>query len=139
MSEANELVEEITLEFEDADVVPVPIDPTLTISGQAADAKATGDAIAAAVGKLRINEKAPVSNAVTLYASDIKMSSEAGANTIAEAVEAAANRDANDIMYDSGNLVSVKSAIDSINTALDSELSTDAIDAILAEVFGGGE
>ena len=137
MSEANELVEEITLEFEDADVVPVPIDPTLTISGQAADAKATGDAIAAAVGNLRINEKAPVSNAVTLYASDIKMSSEAGANTIAEAVEAAASRDANDIMYDSGNLVSVKSAIDSINTVLDSELSTDAIDAILAEVFGG--
>ena len=133
----NELVEEITLEFDDASVVPVPIDPTLTISGEAADAKAAGDAIAAAVGRLRINEKAPASNAVTLYASDIKMSSDVGANTIAEAVTAAAGRDANDIMYDSGNLVTVKGAIDEINTALDSELSNGAIDAILAEVFGG--
>ena len=135
----SELVEEITLEFEDAPVVPVPIDPTLTISGEAADAKATGDAIAAMIGKLRINEKAPASNAVTLYASDIKMSSGVGANTIAEAVTAAASREANDIMYDSGNLVTVKSALDDIYTTLDSELTTEEIDEIFSDVFGGDD
>ena len=39
-------IPEITLQFEVMTTVPAPVDPTLTISGQAADAKATGDAIA---------------------------------------------------------------------------------------------
>lgn len=43
----NEGIPEITLQLTVMDTVPAPVDPTLTIAGQAADAKATGDAIAA--------------------------------------------------------------------------------------------
>ena len=43
MSELNDLVEEVV---SDAEVMTVPIDDTLTISGEAADAKAVGDALA---------------------------------------------------------------------------------------------
>lgn len=41
-------IPEITLQLEVQQTVQAPIDPTLTIAGEAADAKATGDAIAAA-------------------------------------------------------------------------------------------
>ena len=135
----NELVEEITLTVEDASVVPTPIDPTLTIPGEAADAKAAGDAIASVISGLRVNGKAPSSSAVTIYAGDIYMSSDEGAQTVAAAIESAGDKDADDIIYDSVNLVSVKSAIDTINTELESELSEAEIDEIFAEVFGGGD
>lgn len=39
-------IPEITLTLEVMDTVPAPVDATLSIAGQAADAKATGDAIA---------------------------------------------------------------------------------------------
>ena len=39
-------IPEITLALTVMDTVTAPVDPTLSISGQAADAKATGDAIA---------------------------------------------------------------------------------------------
>lgn len=35
----------ITLQLTPSQTVPAPVDPTLTVSGQAADAKSTGDAI----------------------------------------------------------------------------------------------
>lgn len=132
-----ELVEEIELEVEDATIVPTPIDPTLSNQGEAADAKATGDAIAAVIGNLRVNEKAPVGNAITLYAGDIKMSGDEGASTVAEAIEAAGDKAAADIMYDPDSLTTVKAALDDIYTAIDSELSEEDIDDIVDEVFGG--
>lgn len=141
MSEVNttenpeELVRTITRTVTRAEVIPTPVDPTLSNEGEAADAKATGDAIAGVIGNLRVNTKAPVSNAITIYAGDIAMSDETGAQTVAQAVESAGNKTAAEIMYDSTNLVSVKSAIDDINTALDSELSEEQIDAIFDEVF----
>ena len=130
-----ELVEELDYEVEDAEVIPTPIDDTLTISGEAADAKATGDAIAAVLGNLRVNTKAPSSNAITLYASDIAVSDATGAQTIAEALEAVGDKTADDIMYDTVNLVSIKDALDAINTAIDTELSEAEIDAIFDSVF----
>ena len=130
-----ELVEEIEYEVEDATVIPQPIDPTLSIAGEAADAKATGDAIAAVIGNLRVNEKAPVSNAITLYGSDIKVSSSEGAQTIAEAISSVTDKDASEIIYDTTELTSVKDAIDGIKETIDSEISTAEIDAIFDEVF----
>ena len=130
-----ELVEELDYEVEDAEVIPTPIDDTLTISGEAADAKATGDAIAAVLGNLRVNTKAPSSNAITLYASDIAVSDATGAQTIAEALVAVGDKTADDIMYDTVNLVSIKDALDAINTAIDTELSEAEIDAIFDSVF----
>ena len=134
-----ELVEEIELTVEDASVIPVPIDPTLSNEGEAADAAATGTAIAGVLANLTVNDKSPVSNAITLYATDIPMSNSAGAQTISEAIDAVGDRDADDIMYDTTNLVSIKDAIDTINTALDSELTIEEIDEIFDEVFGGDE
>ena len=45
-------IPEITLQLRVMETVQAPIDPTLTIEGEAADAKATGEAIAAAKGEL---------------------------------------------------------------------------------------
>ena len=134
-----ELVEEITLEMDDASVVAVPVDPTLTISGEAADAYATGQAIEAVFGGAKVNDKSFTNKAVTLYASDIAMSDEAGAQTIAAAIEGIGDKDASQIMFDSENLVTVKGAIDTINTALDTELTEEEIDALFEEVFGEDE
>ena len=47
MSETIENIPEITLQLSVMDTVQAPIDNTLSISGEAADAKATGDAISA--------------------------------------------------------------------------------------------
>jgi hypothetical protein len=44
---ATEGIPEITLVLTVMETVQAPVDPTLSIAGQAADAKATGDAIAA--------------------------------------------------------------------------------------------
>ena len=129
--------EQISMSVRDANVVPIPIDPTLTIEGEAADAKATGDAIVSAVGAIRVNTKAPVDNAFTIYGTDISMSNAAGAQTVTEAVTAIGNRTAADIIYDSNNLVTVKGALDDIYTQINTELSHDAIDAIIDDVFGG--
>ena len=141
MSEVNptpeELVETITYDVEDATVIPTPIDPTLTIEGEAADAKATGDAIGAVLGNLRVNTKAPVSNAVTLYGGDIYVSNAEGAQTITEAIEAANDKNAGDIMYDSTTMTSVADALNSINTAMETSISEADIDTIVEEVFGG--
>ena len=134
-----ELVEEITLSVDDATVIPVPIDPTLSHQGEAADAYATGQAVAGVIGNLRVNTKAPVSNAITLYGSDIALTSDEGAQTISQAIEGISDKDASEIMYDAENLVTVKDAIDGIITDLDTELSEAEIDGIFDEVFGGDD
>lgn len=136
---AEELVRNVTFQLQRSNVIPTPVDPTLSNEGEAADAKATGDAIAGVISNLRVNEKAPTNNAITLYASDIKMSSDEGAETITAAIEAAGDRGADDIMYDEENLVSVKDALDEIYTTIDSELTESEIDDIVDAVFGGDE
>ena len=139
MSEVNntpeELVEDITVEVEEAQEIPSPIDPTLTHPNEAADAFATGQAIAAVLTKLILNGKSAVANAITLYAADIMMSDAQGAQTVAQAIEAAGNKGANDVMYDPENLVSVKDALDAIDTAMGTDLTETEIDDIWDEVF----
>ena len=139
MSEVNntpeELVEDITVEVEEAQEIPSPIDPTLTQPGQAADAFAVGQAIAAVLTKLILNGKTAVANAITLYAADILMSDAQGAQTLAQAIEAAGNKKAEDIMYDPENMVSVKTALDAIDTALAKDMTEAEIDEIWDEVF----
>ena len=139
MSEPNqtpeELIRTITRTVTRAKVIPTPVDPTLTNEGEAADAAATGAAIAAVLTGAKVNNKTFTNKEVTLYAGDIAMSDETGAQTIAQAVESAGNRAANDIMYDAENLVSVKDAIDGIKDDLETELTTEEIDSIFDEVF----
>ena len=132
---AEDLIEDVEYEVDDSPVVPGPIDPTLTQSGVAADAKAVGEAIAAMISKLILNGKTAVANAITLYAGDILMSDADGAQTIAAAIEAAGDKAAADIMYDEANLVTVKDALDQ----LDTDLTDEEIDTIFESVFGGVE
>lgn len=136
---AEELVRNVTFSLQRSSVIPMPIDPTLSNEGEAADAKATGDAIAAAVGVLKVNNKSASSNNFTLYASDINMSNAAGAKTISQAIQDAEDRDASDIIYDADESQSVAAAIDDIKDALDTGLDDTEIDEIFAEVFGGDE
>lgn len=150
MSEVNEttqtpeeLVKRVRFGVRAANVIPMPIDPTLSNEGEAADAKATGDAIAGILDNLRVNGKSATASGllklITIYAGDILMSSEQGAQTIAEAISAASSIDASNVMYNTQELISVKTALDDIYQQIDSELSEAAIDAIIDEVFGEEE
>ena len=134
-----ELVEEISYTVDDATVIPSPIDPTLSHEGEAADAKATGDAIAAVFTGATVNGKAAVGKAFTIYGSDIALTYATGSPTIAAALESVGDKDASQIMYDAQNLVTIKDEIDGIKTDIDTEITTDEIDAIFEEVFGGDE
>lgn len=122
-----------------ASVIPIPIDPTLTHQGEAADAYATGQAIANVWDGATVNGKAPVNKAFTVYATEMLMSNEQGAQNVAQAIENANGRTANDIMYDAQNLTTVKGAIDGIKSDMDGEISEAEIDEIFEEVFGGDE
>ena len=85
-----DLNEEFTEEMDDADVITIEIDDTLTQEGYAADAKAVGDALAlkadaSSVNAISVNgETADNQGAILLNAGHIPMSDAAGAPTIAE-------------------------------------------------------
>lgn len=90
----NELTEEIEEEIDDAEVMQVPIDDTLSISGEAADAKAVGDALALKADKselqnaLTVNGQSADSNGnIQLLAEDIPMSSSENAKNVAEMIQ----------------------------------------------------
>ena len=90
--ELNEVVEEVV---DDATVMTVPIDDTLSISGEAADAKAVGDALATKIGqgealtRVTVNGVASdAQGAVNITGADIPMSSASGAATIGAAMDA---------------------------------------------------
>ena len=105
MSETNnqipeELIEEVGYTVEDAEVIPSPIDPTLSHAGEAADAKATGDAIKAVAVIVNGKSRDTSTGAITVYASDIPISGEEGAQTIDEAIDAANSRTGAEIALD---------------------------------------
>lgn len=138
MSEINptpeELVENIDMEVEDNTVVPMPIDPTLSNEGEAADAKATGDAIAAIAAVKKVLGQSPDGTGnVTINATQIPMSSEAGAQTISEAVLAVQAQTADTIYYVAGETDTVKSVVDGIITACTDGCTDEEIDEIFEE------
>lgn len=90
--ELNEVVEEIV---DDATVMTVPIDETLSISGEAADAKAVGDALANKPDRTEVMTRVTVNGvssdaqgAVNITGADIPLSSASGAATVNAAMEA---------------------------------------------------
>ena len=97
MSETNEntndLNEVFTEEMIDADVITVPIDDTLSNSGEAADAAAVGAALAlkadaSSIVTISVNGQTPDNQGVILVtANDTKMSS-TDTTTIKEKIEA---------------------------------------------------
>ena len=99
--ELNDVVEE---EIDDAEVMTVPIDDTLTVSGEAADAKAVGDALALKADKselasaINVNgQGADAQGLIILLAGHIPVSDAQGAQTIAQALTALAGRTGADI------------------------------------------
>ena len=75
------LNETFTVEFADASVITVPIDETLQNSGEAADAKAVGDALALKADKSEIanavtvnGQEADAQGHIIVNGDDIKMS-----------------------------------------------------------------
>ena len=131
-----ELTEEITYTVEDANVIPTPIDPTLSIAGEAADAKATGDAIAAIAAVRKVNNQTPDANgAVVVYGSQVYVSNEEGAQTLNEAIEAVEGRSAEDILYDPDESDTVAEIVGGIITAVTDGVTDDEIDDTVDTAF----
>ena len=58
--EENDLNDVVEEEIDDAEVMQVPIDDTLSVSGEAADAKAVGDALALKADKSELQNQVNV-------------------------------------------------------------------------------
>ena len=101
MSEIN-LNEEVEEVVDDATVITVPIDDTLSISGEAADAKAVGDALAlkadlSAVNTIKVNnESADNQGQIYIDGTGIPMSG-TDATTLQEAIAAEQGKTGGDI------------------------------------------
>lgn len=138
MSELNptpeELVENIDMEVEDASVIPVPVDPTLSNEGEAADAAATGAAIAAIVAVKKVNSTSPDGTGnVLLYATAIPMSNAAGAQTVAEAMVSVQAQTGDVIKYEEGEDDTIKAVVDEVITACTDGCTDDEIDGIFED------
>ena len=148
----DELIEEVEYEVADADVVETPVDPTLTIQGRAAEAKATGEAIRGIASSLRINAVAPVESVFHVYPEDIPMGEGEGVQSLADALSGLETRTGSDILLnDSADADTIAEAYtaaaeycDSLNERLNTveqsvtdEMTTDDVDTIFDRVIGG--
>lgn len=133
-----ELNEEFQMTVQDASVIPVPVDPTLSHQGEAADAYATGQAVQNATNGMSVNGKNFVNKAATVYATEISMGEGEGVPTVAESIESAMGRTASDIIFDPVELTTITDAINSISQDVDEAITDDEIDGVITDVFGGG-
>jgi len=154
----NDLNEEVEMEVDDAEVITVPIDATLTNSGEAADAKAVGDALALKADKSEIQTSIKVNGQsadnqglILVTAEDTRMSdtdpttvkdrieavdgktaenipasSEAGAPSIAQALQNGSTRTADQISMSALDNSSVKENIDALAGGLEALAGTVA-------------
>ena len=131
MSEIN-LNEEVEEVVDDATVMTVPIDDTLSISGEAADAKAVGDALAlkadaSAINTIKVNEQsADNQGQILLNGTDIPMS-DTDETTLKAAIEAEQDKTAGDIpMTSAEDSDSIADAIEDLQamTAADIPMSS---------------
>ena len=175
MSENNtqDLNEGFEVEMDDANVITVPIDDTLSNSGEAADAKAVGDALAlkadaSSVVSITVNGQSPDNQGAILVdgtqiqmsstdttkikakidavdaktGADIKVSPDAGAATISQAITEAGGKSAEDIVMASGSEVTIASKIaamevvENANSSAISILQGKAGDTIKLETGG---
>ena len=102
MAPENELNEVFEEELDEATVITVPIDTTLQNSGEAADAKAVGDALAlkadiSSVVQINVNGQEPDNQGnIIVDGTDVKMSS-TDTRTLKAAIDSAAARTGADI------------------------------------------
>ena len=136
------LNEQVNVTVDDATVVTVPIDETLSNSGEAADAKAVGDALAlkadaSSVVAITVNgQTADNQGHIIVDASEIEMSS-SDSTKVKDAVEAAAGRTGADIpMTSAAGAKKIKAAIEDVDakTAADITMSDGSSTTIGAKI-----
>ena len=158
-NDLNEVIEEFV---EDASVITVNIDDTLTVSGDAADAKAVGDALALKADKSELQnaitvngqgadaqgvilvtaadtamsdtDPTTVQEAVESVASrtaeDIPMSTDPGAQSVADAISGSVLRTADQIAMSSADPTTVKAKIDALDGSVDALEAQTAADIV---------
>ena len=130
MSEVN-LNETFEETMDDATVITVPIDDTLSNSGEAADAAAVGAALAlkadlSQVTGISVNGENPdAQGAILLDASEIPMTDEAGADSVADAIDAAMERTAEDIAMGTEDETTIAEAIENTVKIISQELTEE--------------
>jgi len=119
-NDLNEVIEETV---DDATVVTVNIDDTLTVSGEAADAKAVGDALALKADRSELQNSITVNGQsadnqghIIVDASEIEMSSD-DTTTVKAAIEAVDGKTGADIPISSGSgASSIKAAVEAVDS-----------------------
>ena len=146
---ANDLNEVFEEAMEDALVITVPIDDTLSNSGEAADAKAVGEALAlkanaSDIASIKVNDQqADNQGQILLSGEDVPMS-DTDTRTLKVAIDAAANRKATDIPMsgsDSTTIAAKMSAVEESATRTGAEIPlTEALGApTIAEAIEANE
>ena len=145
MSETPEIIEINTRTIETPDVATVPIDDTLSVQGEAADAKAVGDALALKADKSELaatitvnGQSADSSGAILVDAGDILISTE-DETTVAEALAALEDQNFDDRYYtkdETDALLAEKVDTEDVTTALDvATAGTKVLDAAAGKVL----
>lgn len=128
---ADELNTRVMMTVRRSEIVPVPVDATLSIAGQAADAKATGEALDLKADKSQIStisvngQSADNQGKIAVSGSDIPVSEE-DETTLEEAVTEALGRTAEDIPMSSAP------GAESIATVVNSTINRNADQIMLS-------
>ena len=125
---------ELDFTINEAAVVPVPVDATLSIEGQAADAKAVGDALADKADKSELataitvnGQAADAQGAILVTAEHVPMDDNES-ETVAQAIATQAARTGEDIPINgSTGAVSIEAALDAKVDEVIAELGGDPI------------
>lgn len=156
MSENNESLDNVIEEVvEDADVITVPIDATLTHSGEAADAKAVGDALANKADRTELQTSVKVNGQtadnqglILVLAEHVPMTSAENARNVKQELQALDGKTAADIkMSNESSAPSIAEAIGNIGDKTagdilmeeDGDTVKDTIDGISETVEDIGE
>lgn len=119
----NDMNEVFTVSFADSEVITVPIDDTLSNSGEAADAAAVGAALAlkadaSSVNAIQVNgQSADNQGLILINGTDIPLSDASGAPTIAQAINSSGTRTADAIAMSDEDSTTVADKIEALEDA----------------------